>query len=652
MMLEERQFIMLKKSLVFIFSVFLLNGISQEFTTVNLFGPNSFISGYDTSYSYIKLSTTNGQPPLHLVIKQTNLFPKDWSYPPPWPPYEPWPPWPYPIFDVGAIGVYLVVDINFCEDKYHDNGKLSKDVACLNGKLHGKTYHYDETGHKTHEETYHEGKLIKSKYYDDYGRMTSTTHYDFAGRMHGQHIVMSYEDETKSVNNYKHGVQHGEFLVYYQKTLQHRKIFKDGMQVLEQEFSPSGNLIVESIWYNNIRIEYKHYGENGQLAMHQKKDSSDRFIFYKQWDKDGILVKENLYINGKPHGKWLTYHDVARQQKNFENYDLGLKIKNETYVGELCVAYTLFEKEKPVIQVAFFDNADTSMIVNYDEDGSYRQRTWSEKDHRELYSDISFSQDKKAGLFLSHSGFYHDGDTLIKYVIEDENWNMICTHYVLYNNDTVRIDYVRNYSSINQRKEIFWSNYYKLNYDNQYVKNGVWATYQSNNLASWYTYDFGVLHGTFSEYASQGDSVYLVQSGKYSNGLKIGNWITNLDSVQVVENYFNGELSGPKYVYNQDSILLESSYYLNGKLEGKYIQYTGRPYQQIKLVGMYEDGLKTGAWQWYDEFDRIILFGNFKNGEPVGKWIEYAYDERGNQTTKRLNKSEYSKLHTENEILL
>lgn len=644
---------------IILFVVCFENSKAQEPTfvlpteiSVQSLQPYLNFNSYDTVWAYVSNRSVNGLPPLHLVNKQISFNSKPWEYPPPWPPYEPWPPYPYPIFDLGAIGVYFLVDTNFCEDKFHDNGKLSKDVTCVNGKLHGKTYYYDETGHKTHEETYHEGKLIKAKYYDNYGRMTSTTHYDFSGRRHGQHIVVSFEFHTKSITNYKHGVEHGEFKVYERDVLQIRKVYDNGNLVLEQEYAPSGKLIFESIWYNHIQLEYKHFGENGQLAIHQKKDSTDHFIFYKQWDRDGVLIKENLYENGQPHGKWLSYHDVARQQKNHEIYNYGKKIKNETFINEQCIAYTLFENEKPVLQVAFFENGDTSMLVNYDADGSYRQRTWHEKNHQELYSDVSFKQDLKTGLRLRDEGFYHDGDTLIRYQIEDENWNMICIHYVIYNNDTVRIDYVRNYSSLNQRTEVFWSNRYVKLQNNEWVKNGVWANYQSNNLVCYQTFELGVLNGRSSEYKSQNDSVYLVQSGYYLNGLRHGSWVTQNDSIQIMANYLEGKLNGEQFICNQESVIIENSFYLDDKLHGYFFQYYNQHYPLIKLSGMYEEGLKSGTWQWYDEFGRIVLVGNYKNGEPVGKWIEYTYDEKGNQISNRLNKSEYLELNQSDEIML
>ena len=53
----------------------------------------------------------------------------------------------------------------------------------------------------------------------------------------------------------------------------------------------------EVSYYMNGEIEYSAEYVNGKLDG-----------ISKHWSKDGILISESEYNNGKPHGRWIKFH--------------------------------------------------------------------------------------------------------------------------------------------------------------------------------------------------------------------------------------------------------------------------------------------------------------------------------------------------------
>jgi hypothetical protein len=137
-------------------------------------------------------------------------------------PWQPEWPWGIPITIWDPTWSSLVW-VSSCGDTYHDNGKLASRTECVDSVMHGKAIYWDETGHKISESTYAEGHLIKSKYYNSRGRVTSLSHYDYKGNYHGVYINYDYENYKKTVTHYDHGIKHGS-LEEWNKTRLARRI--------------------------------------------------------------------------------------------------------------------------------------------------------------------------------------------------------------------------------------------------------------------------------------------------------------------------------------------------------------------------------------------------------------------------------------------
>ena len=100
----------------------------------------------------------------------------------------PLPPWGWYEFDWSNLTTSILLYAPACGISYHENGKISSDIACEDDKWHGKAIYWDETGHKYSECTYHYNHLIKQKSYDSRGRAVYVKHYNLNQQLHGIHI--------------------------------------------------------------------------------------------------------------------------------------------------------------------------------------------------------------------------------------------------------------------------------------------------------------------------------------------------------------------------------------------------------------------------------------------------------------------------------
>ncbi|MFI5202892.1 MAG: hypothetical protein ACHQF2_00230 [Flavobacteriales bacterium] len=84
------------------------------------------------------------------------------------------------------------------------------------------------------------------------------------------------------------------------------------------------------------------------------------------------------------------------------------------------------------------------------------------------------------------------------------------------------------------------------------------------------------------------------------------------------------------YPDKEDSVLLATGQYLNGKKTGNWTWYHESGNKMSE--GKYVNGLKTGPWkEWGDNYVNISI-GNYSAGRKEGKWLEYSIpmqDENG-----------------------
>jgi antitoxin component YwqK of YwqJK toxin-antitoxin module len=567
--------------------------------------------------------TEKDSVPLHLMKRDTTY---NWINPP-------WTPWPHPyeyrwdqIFSITPSFTYTLW-VPQCGETFHDNGQLSSSIACVDSVLHGKAIYWDETGHKTHEYTYFEGHMIKSKQYDNRGRISSVLHYDYSGNQDGICITYYHDDNLKYVSNYKHGKLHGANETYSNGILTKSEDYSSDEKISLKEFDLDGNLILFETYKNGHTLESKQFNSSGTLMSHVERNEYGVLEFSRVYNENKTLIFENTYLDGKPTGIWLTYHDVSSKIKHLEYYENGFKVKYEDRKNDLVLTTVTYNQGIAAEQITYFENGDSAYYRLFNADGETGyEKKWNPQGRGFVQHEIYTIIDSALGTIFKGKGFYINYDTLYTYEIVNAPWQCTQKRSVIWQGDTIRQDYCRNNPNYTGYTQIYCLN--KFAYDlskNQWVKDGSWTSYVDNNLVSVETYEMGSLHGRTVNYSSIKDSVFVSKIAFYDHGKKTGEWITNTDSLIYKTNYANDLREGKAFVCNLDGDIMTIYTYQHDTLNGVYEEQQPSNKFATKVLGNYKDGLKDGEWLFFFENGQGKISGYYKDGIPVGKWYEYRY---------------------------
>lgn len=510
--------------------------------------------------------------------------------------------WQLPPYVISWTPSWFVVNVMTCGDSYHENGQLSSRVECVDSVFHGKAFFWDETGHKTSESTYFEGHQTKQKLYDNRGRVTHINHFDFNRAYDGVCIYYEYDSYYKSVSRYEHGVQHGLQEEYRNDKLESKTVYDNGTMIKRSYYYDNEALMNSETFYNGFVLEGIHYYRNGSVSYHEKRNENNEMLFVKRWSENGELTEDRKYIQGKPDGLALISYDVVNAIKETEYYMDGILEKYEKTTGSNVLAQRFYENGVLNKQLNFFETGDTSYYAVQNENGIIiQEKLWNES-HLPI-KNIQRIVDSTGQVYLAGNGYYMLNDTLYLYSIESNSWHQIETRWVIYKSDTIRLDYIANSSGVSS-SPIYLSSHQFSKVGGKTCPNGEWKYYSNNNLDSVITYKNGVREGRAVYYKSHGDIVEVESYGVYVNNQKEGEWI-----------YFQTPL------FVDVSTLSESE---------QWQQKTGRD----SLIINFTENIANGKYQFFDAQNRLMIEGNYLNGEPEGRWIFY----NGNgEITRKVN---------------
>ena len=137
----------------------------------------------------------------------------------------------------------------------------------------------------------------------------------------------------------------------------------------------------------------------------------------------------------------------------------------------------------------------------------------------------------------------------------------------------------------------------------------------------------------------------------YKRGVKDGTCfdITRVGQIEVVENYRNGKLEGPRRVFAGGGKLLDETYYAEGKKSGVSIKNYADGVQKQE-EGMFQNDVRDGKTTWYypngqkaadysysnglldgdvalyHDNGRVSEFGLYQMNNQTGIWKEYYPD--------------------------
>ncbi len=208
----------------------------------------------------------------------------------------------------------------------------------------------------------------------------------------------------------------------------------------------------------------------------------------------------------------------------------------------------------------------------------------------------------------------------LKFRYEDGEYHG--TYYEFNSSGTIYIQKKYSYGKLNGPGITFYPNGVpkKIEHFENGKRQGPSAEYyRSGQLKSLNFFSGGKRNGVSREYSTNGR---LTKSCKYKDGLK--------DSVEFVyeegkfthQTYAEGELNGPSWFLNQDSILTKRDEFKNNMLNGNRTFYY--PNGVEKEIRSYKDNILDGPWIVKDSTGSEIMNSNYSNGRENGSRKYYS----------------------------
>ena len=299
------------------------------------------------------------------------------------------------------------------------------------------------------------------------------------------------------------------------------------------------------------------------------EDNGEKFIYY-----DGTTtIKERCTIkDGKRNGQSYMYSEKGNIQGVF------------CYVnGELTGPYTVYNDDGGLsITGTLFKGKDNGLKTEYDDEGN-KEVEYMCKNGVKNGRYISFYPDEKikiSGNFVNDEcdGLWIEYDTIGRKIFETnyrndkKNGSFVEYGYNEKYKENNGLCYKKIGSYVNDEKNGFWQRLF--------LKDGKWRNLDFSN------YRNGILHGAAKE------------------------WKLGCDTI-VFCNYNNGKLDG-KYQVKGSLLRLQKAIYDDNLI--------------VITDGCYNDGKKTGFWQYKDLFTFKLAEGVYENDKEEGEWKYYSYN--------------------------
>ncbi|CAD8210289.1 unnamed protein product [Paramecium pentaurelia] len=364
---------------------------------------------------------------------------------------------------------------------------------------------------------------------------------------------------------------------------------------------------------------FEHFLEKSQifyLGNYQDGIKTGKWISqFQDTSIGGGFYKEN----GQKDGRWT---DIDHYFRDCYLITYGGRYDNGTKVGIWMVVDNTIQVDQKL------ENGENYMNIYW------RITKFLSKESIRMGSEEDFSKlsqimilcnlryDKKSG-----GGEYNQNGLKIGYWIElDQCFNMQGLYKESIKNGIWKLQYqLKNmgggFFDQNGGKNGFWieigQNFYHGEYINN-IKRGQWNALLNNKLIGGGRY--------------------------YENQEKVGKWIelyeNYWDEAQILftGDYLIGQKTGIWMTIFEDKIIGGGCYANNGMKHGKWIDLYHNFWEfcQITFQGSYINGIKTGIWNSY--FENNIIGGGYydENGLKQGQWIE-LHDNFDNNTQIKIN---------------
>ena len=265
---------------------------------------------------------------------------------------------------------------------YHENGNLKEERSFKNELQDGITKKFSDKNQILSEETYKDGKLNGvSKFYfykDPNGSFYSTGYkgklsheYTYKNGVKDGPFKKNYSNyQKRQEGNYSNGKLNGILKVYdgsNYELFNYVQGIKNGIYEYYYEYRGKDYLVKKGTYKNDLLngefTEYKLGGSTGRrvskkYSYNDKGELNGPFVEY---DRDGFLILDSNYLNGKLQGSYKTYYEGSKILSTSYIYENGLK-NGPFVINHYKYVYDNIKKEY----------RDQFMIDNPKETGFYK----------------------------------------------------------------------------------------------------------------------------------------------------------------------------------------------------------------------------------------------------------------------------------------
>ncbi len=400
---------------------------------------------------------------------------------------------------------------------------------------------------------------------------------------------------------------------------------------------------------------WKNYYENGQLKSEGNRKNFELDSTWKFYSDSGNLSLEINYLNEKKNGLRKTFLkdeiieetfvDDVKNGPSYHLYSDGKVKEKSNFINgrEEGVA----KEYSPSGQIITLTEYRKGYVINTENINRSREGlkhgVWKDfYDNEQVKSEGTYSYGKRDGYFKEYDikgnliklekyvndELIADAPELVNYEIKTDYYKNGKVRIIQSYKDNIPEGTRREYS---QEGKITKSYIFKNGIiigegivDENGMKQGEWKEYYNSGEKSGEgLYVNNLRQGEWKFYFKNGS---VEQVGKYNNnGKPEGKWKWFYESgnVRKEDNLKNGIHNGNYVELSDSGKVIVKGEYVDGEEEGEWIYETG----DEKEIGSYESGKREGLWKHYTD-GTLNFEGNYIEGNPNGDFVYFWPNEK------------------------
>jgi len=400
---------------------------------------------------------------------------------------------------------------------------------------------------------------------------------------------------------------------------------------------------------------WKNYYENGFIKSEGNRNKFELDSLWKFYSDSGNIVLEINYIAGKKNGIRKTYLKDETIEETFEN-DIKNGISYHRYPdGKIKMKSNFINgREEGITKEYSPDGVIITLIeykkgyvvnsenINRNRDG-LKHGLWKEfYDNEQVKSEGYYSYGKRDGYFKEYDKkgnllkiekykndeLIHDAPELLNYEIKTDYYKNGRVKIVQSYKDKIPEGIRREYTQDGKISKAFiFRNGIIIGegiVDEQGMRQGDWKEYyESGEKSGEGSYKNDLRQGDWKFYFKNGA---LEQTGKYgNNGKPDGKWRWFFESgnLRKEDNFKNGVLHGIHIEQDDSGKIIIKGEFADGEEEGEWFYEVG----DEKETGSYIAGRREGTWKHYAG-DILNFEGNYIEGNPNGDFVYFWPNEK------------------------